>query len=308
MRYAVSTVVDAIRAGTLPTVRAYLRAGGDPERRDEMGSTLLHIAVLEGKLNIVSLLLRHGAQANATDAYGNTPMHIACLYGLKEIAELLLQYGADIDSTSDLRPWTPLMLAVNENYTEMVEWLLTHGANPNHVDVDQGWTPLLIACDLGLKDLTLQLLERGVRVDVRVQGGDARGRSALHLASYYGEVELVRALLQQGVDVNQQPEGGGLSALHWAVYNEHLDLIEFLLAQGADVNIRASGLYQQRAPLHFAVAARSEHMAVMLLEVGANPLQKDAEDQSPLDIALMRYREGGAVVYERLWRLLESYI
>lgn len=308
MRHAVSTVIEAICAGKLARVRAYIRAGGDLGLRDEAGSTLLHIAVNEGQLNIVSLLLRSGALVNAVDAYGNTPMHIACIYGHRDIAELLLQYGADIDATTDLRPWTPLMIAINENYTEMVDWLIAKGANPNHVDADQGWTPLLIACDLGLKDLTLQLLERGVQVDVKVRAGDARGRSAIHLASYYGEVELVRALLQQGIDINQQPEGGGLSALHWAVYNGHLDLIEFLLGQGADVNIKASGLYQQRAPLHFAVAARSEHMAVMLLEAGADPLLKDAEGQSPLDMALMRLQEGGALVHERLWRLLESYI
>ncbi|GAB4419166.1 MAG: hypothetical protein OHK0039_31310 [Bacteroidia bacterium] len=308
MRNVATIVFDAIYEEKISRVIAYVQGGGNVNLRDETGSTLLHRAVHQGSIDLVAWLLQHGATVNATDGYGNTPLHIACIYGRRDLADLLLRHGADVDSTTDRKDWTPLMVAINENDLDMADWLISQGADLNHVDREQGWTPLLLACEQGLKEMIIKLIDRGGRVDAKVTDGDARGRSAIHLASYYGDIDTVRALIRQGVDIDQQPEGGGLTALHWAVYNVHVDLLEFLLAHGANVNIQASSLYQQRAPLHFAVAARNEHMAQLLLESGADPLLKDSEGQSPVDMALLRYREHGSGIYERLLRLLESYI
>ena len=200
------------------------------------------------------------------------------------------------------------MVAINKSYLEIAEWLIHQGANPNHVDPQQGWTPVLVACDSGQTELTLRLIEQGGKVDAVVTGGDARGRSAIHLASYYGDVALVRELLRQGADIDQLPGGGGLSALHWAVYNEHLDLLQFLVDQGADVNLAASGIYQGRTPLHYAICAHNLFMTELLLKAKADPLQKDAEGRSPLDIALSQFLETERPVHQDLINLLESYI
>jgi serine/threonine-protein phosphatase 6 regulatory ankyrin repeat subunit A len=235
-------------------------------------------------------------------------MHLATLFGEQMMIELLLQHGAEVDATSEARSWTPLMIALNENHLELAQWLIWQGANPNHVDQREGWTPLLVACDMGLREFSQQLLERGARLDARVMGGDIRGRYAIHLASYTGEVELVRSLVEYGMDVNQQPDGGGLSALHWAVYNGHQDLLEYLLAQGANPNLRASGIYQMRTPLHYAVSCRQLLMAEQLLDHHASPLLRDTEGISPFALAYQAAQKKNARVYRDLVSLLEAYL
>ncbi|MEZ4772989.1 MAG: ankyrin repeat domain-containing protein [Bacteroidia bacterium] len=301
-------VFEAVFNHDLQFLRRYLELGGNPNLKNEIGSTLLHEAVQEGDLEIVRHLLAHGASVNNLDGYGNTPMHVACIFGHRKVAEELVCFGAEIDSTSEMRTWTPLMLAINESYTDMAEWLIRQGANLNYVECNDGWTPLLVACEQGLKDMSIRLIKRGVKIDAKLTGGDVRGRSAIHLASYYGEVDIVKELLGQGQDINLTPEGGGLSALHWAVYNNHSRLLKFLLCQKAEVNICAGGIYQNRTPLHYAVSCDRPEMARLLLEYDADPLQKDDEGRHPVDLALKRFKETRLIRHEKMLTLLESYI
>ncbi|MEM8889450.1 MAG: ankyrin repeat domain-containing protein [Bacteroidota bacterium] len=301
-------VFEGLTNGDYELLVRYLEAGGDPDARDSYGHTLLHLAVHEGLVDSIRILLRSGANVEEEDDFGNTPMQVACMIGRREVANLLLEYGAKIDSTSSTRTWTPLMLALNKSHEEVAEWLIKEGANPNHVDQEQGWTPLLVACDQGMKELSIKLIREGGQVDAKVKSGDAQGCSAIHLVSYYGTVEVIDELIRRGVDINLRPEGGGLGSLHWAVYNGHMELLTYLLGKGADANLPAPGLYQSRSPLHFAVANSRPEMARLLLDFDADPLYKDDEDQSPLDIALRRFKESGSQKDQYLLQLLEAYV
>mgnify|MGYP001801050575 CR=1 FL=1 len=301
-------IFEAIQRSDLQYVQTYLESNESVHIRNERGSTPLHEAVFENNVDIVRLLLTYGAPVNIVDEFGNTPLHIACMIGNQKAAQMLLANGAEIDVVSEARSWTTLMLALNENDTAMADWLISQGANLNHVDQDQGWTPLLIACDLGLSDFTLKLIEKGSHVNATIKDGDAKGRSAIHLLSYYGEVEAIKALIDQGVDVDLMPEGGGLSALHWSVYNNHYQLMKFLVEHQADVNIQASGFYLNRAPLHYAVSSLRLDMAKYLLNYGADPLLEDAEGLSPVRMAFLRAQSNGKEEHKQLLAMLENYI
>ena len=56
-------------------------------------------------------------------------------------------------------------------------------------------------------------------------------------AAKRGDSGAVRALLQQGIDVNA-PEVDGTTALHWAAYQEDLDTVSLLIRSGASVQAR----------------------------------------------------------------------
>ena len=257
---------------------------------------------------MVKMLLDYGASPQRVDHFGNTPIHLATLLGDAEIVEVLLEHGAEIDATTESRRWTPLMIALNEKNLDLARWLMRQGANPNFEVHTEGWTPLLVACDMGLRDFSLQLIERGASLDAKVTSGDLRGRSAIHLASYNGEVGLVEMLVNRGADVNLVPDGGGLSSLHWAVYNGHQDLVEYLLSQGANPNLRADGIYQRRTPLHYAVSFRHLLIAEHLLQHHASPLVKDSEGDSPFDLAYRASQESEAYIYHDMVGLLKSYL
>ena len=86
-------------------------------------------------------------------------------------------------------------------------------------------------------------------------------------AAQKGDLEAVRALLQQGADPNAaQPDG--LTGLHWAALNDELGIAEILLYAGATVSpVTRVGGY---TPLH--LASQSGHGVVtrVLLEAGAD--------------------------------------
>ncbi len=86
-------------------------------------------------------------------------------------------------------------------------------------------------------------------------------------AAQRGHRDAVRALLQQGADVNAA-HGDGMSALHWAAERGDAEMAEMLVYAGA--NVAAVTRIGHYTPLH--VASRGGHAAVveMLLEAGAD--------------------------------------
>jgi hypothetical protein len=73
-------------------VRALLRAGADPNRRDKQGNIPLMLA---RNAEIARMLIWRGAQINAVNHWGDTPLISAAASGNVEIARVLLKAGAD---------------------------------------------------------------------------------------------------------------------------------------------------------------------------------------------------------------------
>lgn len=102
-------------------------------------------------------------------------------------------------------------------------------------------------------------------------------------AAMRGDVEGVRTLLKQGVDVNAaRPDG--MSALHWAAERGNAEMVEILLYAGANpAGVTRIGHY---TPLH--VSSRVGHAEVVkkLLEAGADVNAKTTNSgATPLHLA-----------------------
>ena len=114
------------------------------------------------------------------------------------ILKLLLSAGADPNAASDTR--TPLLAAVHREWEEGVRVLLVAGADPN---IDTAWagSPALhIAASLGLEAMLKDLIEKGADINRT----DKEGRSALQLATEFGEETIVEILRERGAseDIN----------------------------------------------------------------------------------------------------------
>jgi ankyrin repeat protein len=96
-----------------------------------------------------------------------------------------------------------------------------------------------------------------------------------------GDEAAVRALLEQGVDVNAA-EPDGTTALIWAVRHDRGEIVTVLLAAGADV--RAANRYGV-APLAVAAANGSAALVRALLDAGADPDAANPEGETPLMLA-----------------------
>ena len=89
----------------------------------------------------------------------------------------------------------------------------------------------------------------------------------IHNAAQNGNLNRVKALLNQGVPVNSRNEAGW-TPLHDAAYRGHLSVVQELLRRGAHVNPRSQYGY---TPLHLAAFVGHSHVVHALLKAGTNP-------------------------------------
>lgn len=114
-------------------------------------------------------------------------------------------------------------------------------------------------------ELVRELLTQGVPVDVRNESGG----TALMNAASGGKIRIIRMLLKQGADVNAVDETKGYTPLVWSVAALHTEakyvaVVGELLRAGADVNIRA---FDGRTVFDFAKERKSQKL-LDLLETG----------------------------------------
>ncbi|HEU4403410.1 MAG TPA: ankyrin repeat domain-containing protein, partial [Candidatus Polarisedimenticolia bacterium] len=120
---------------------------------------------------------------------------------------------------------------------------------------------------LGLSDR----VREGLRDDPGlVRGYSHDGWTALHLASFFGHLEVVDLLLEHGADVNARSRSERFARsntpLHAAAANGRTEVAGRLLAKGADVNaVDGSGF----TPLDLAGAGRNDLLIILLLDHGA---------------------------------------
>ncbi len=80
------------------------------------------------------------------------------------------------------------------------------------------------------------LLEKGASPDLKSLHPDSLGQTPLMLSSFWGQLPIMRSLLEKGADLNQQDEIGD-TALHKAIKNGFDDAAKILIRAGADLLI-----------------------------------------------------------------------
>lgn len=208
------------------------------------------------------------------DFRGRTPLHLASSEGHEDIVRFFVEVGADIKAT-DNKGATPLHHASTEAIARL---FVDKGVNVNQTDAEQR-TPLLYACEAERVDVALLLLS--FRADANISTSD--GTTPLHVASETGYEEVVKALVENGADVNARMRGGfGSTPLHIASAHGWGGVVRFLAEHGADV--RATDTKEQ-TPLHFASAEYRADVALTLVELGAVINARNANGDTPLHLS-----------------------
>ncbi len=146
-----------------------------------------------------------------------------------------------------------------------------------------GDAPVADAARIGDLHAVRALLQDGA--DVNAAHGD--GMSALHWASERGDAEMVAALVQAGAAVDAVTRIGHYTPLHVASAGGHAKVIERLVGAGGDVSAATSN--SGATPLHLAAAAGSAAAVAALLDRGADPDAREAAwGQTPLMFAAAR--------------------
>ena len=70
-----------------------------------------------------------------------------------------------------------------------------------------------------------------------VNARDSQSSTPLHMACYWGHMDIAAALISAGADIKARTEqNGGSSCLHQACGSGNLELVKLLIHSGADVN------------------------------------------------------------------------
>ncbi|CAM6116455.1 unnamed protein product [Calypogeia fissa] len=271
-------IVFAVASGTPECLKALIKRGADVNARlkDGLGPAVAHVCAFHGQPDCMRELLTAGANPNSVDDEGETVLHRAITKRHTECAIVLLENGG-CDSMGVLNPkdLTPLHLctatanvavvrkwieiaskeqieaaievpssvgtalcmaaalkkAHEEEARELVKILLSAGANPTAMDVQRGQTALHAAAIANDVEMVKIILEAGVDVDVR----DIHTTTPLHVALARGSKACVGLLLERGANCNLQDDEGD-NAFHIAadmakMVKENLDWIVIMLQQ-----------------------------------------------------------------------------
>ncbi|XP_056906837.1 protein phosphatase 1 regulatory subunit 12A isoform X1 [Takifugu flavidus] len=244
----------------------------------------------------VAALLRQGADINHANIDGLTALHQACIDENAEMVQFLVESGSDINR-GDNEGWTPLHAAASCGFIQIVKYLIEHGANVGAVN-SEGELPLDVATEDAMERLLkAEIKKQGIDVDKsrkeeeRVMLQDAMAvlavggtltphpntkATALHVASAKGYIEVLKVLLQCGVDVNSRDSDGWTplhAAAHWGQEEVCSLLADNMCDMGAVNNVG-------QTPLD--VADENLVDALEELQKKQNALRTEKEKQTPV--------------------------
>lgn len=134
---------------------------------------------------------------------------------------------------SEVHQVTVFSWAAGKGHVRLLSSLIDHGSDI-HAFSKTGCTALMTATYQGQIDAIRLLLDRGA--SATAQNPEGRGECALHWAAMLGQTEAARMLLENGADVDAKDVHGD-TPLHSAVLFS-LELSRLLLENGADVDAR----------------------------------------------------------------------
>jgi len=225
-----TVLMTAARVGNIDVVRQLLTAGADPDASESFrGQTALMWAVAENHTAVARLILETAGGATTRSSNGFSPLLFAAQQGNVDIARTLLAAGADVNefapdgiggdtNTQEIfREGTEasaLMVAIDSGHTEMALFLIERGANVNHSGA--GRTPLHSAVQQQLSEVVQVLLSNGAAPNMRLEKRmpllsrsitqdngltpTKIGATPFLLAASYGDVEMMRMLIDAGSD------------------------------------------------------------------------------------------------------------
>ncbi|MEW8505744.1 MAG: WG repeat-containing protein [Candidatus Thiodiazotropha sp.] len=203
---------------------------------------LIELAIARDDIKSLEEILKSGVDVNTKTISGHVPMTVAALLGNLEAAKLLLDYGADINHMT--RRGTPLHNASKLGQAEFVKYLLENGADTDLVnDSEEDWL---------------------------------KGMNALHYAAYNASLNVLKLLLDSGMNVDVRT-GQGMTPLMYAAMMDNEYIVKELLKHGASIEAvykefdnNNKHVLRQWTPLAIAVNNNSVAAVKALLDNGAN--------------------------------------
>lgn len=261
----------ASKQGNSEAVSLLLDHGADPwdPSRPRSDEPLL-VACHRGDASIADLLLKRKPEMLLDNKLSRRLLSNAAVWGHTELCEVLLDHGMNLEG-NPRHGETPLWCAVHYNELEAAKLLIHRGANTRSID-KKGYTLMQLAVRLRYFKVFKLLIEN----DADVIWNERRlEQKPLGVKSVWGRFDLVEFLLQHGGLTGP----GQQFALHEAAKLEKYELVKMLLDNGVDVD---SLNEHNQTPLHIATAVHNFLLVTTLLRSGADMNRQDDKGRTAL--------------------------
>lgn len=231
-----------------------LTHGTDIEITDDNGWTVLHRAAHQGNKEIINLLLDYGANFEVQTKHGRSPQQVAAENNKPEIANLIVQKIADLKQQMRTMP---RKIKQQEKQIEQLQQ-----------QIGELSTRLLLLALIVEKQQSKEIsvtLDNNRKTTVSLTQLIMQQRSSLYRSSNQQNPELTKKFIE-------------------AAQQGDIDSLRELLHQGVDVNATDNGQYQATA-LHYAASSGNEALIKFLLDNGANPDIADNSGETPAEWA-----------------------
>lgn len=171
-------------------------------RKPEDGRGPLHFLVPLQHQGLTELFLSLGADVNVLSHEGNTPLQEACCYNYHETVRLFIEHGADIHFIHPKSAFSMAHYAAlpyHDGGAESLRILTEHGCALDLLNED-GRSPLHVAVYWGQLEVAQFLVERGVRLHLR----DKVGRTPLELGICMNRYPEVVSYLEHVVEADRE--------------------------------------------------------------------------------------------------------
>lgn len=203
---------------------------------------------------VKELLKQDPSLARVTDKDGVSALLKAVYYNRKTVADVLLAARNDLD----------IFEASATGQTRRVQDLIKKDHSLANAFAVDGFYPLGLAVFFRYPETVKILLDAGA--DVNAQARNAMKVRPIHAAAAAAQIEVTRALIERGADVNARQEAG-FTPLHEAAGSGKLEFARLFLDHGADVNARTD---DGKTALTLAIEKGQEAMVKFLRERGAS--------------------------------------
>jgi ankyrin repeat protein len=227
--------------------------------RYEGGSTLLHIAAVNGATEVAQRLLEWGARGDLFDDDGATPFSMAVDKNQSLTAKLLIDHYQAYECRLDNIRVTSLHMAAFNNMEDVVIHLLKSKSDPN-IRCLGGWTPVHVAATRGHLSIVRLLLKYGGKPDtIKSDGG-----TPLYLAASRGDISIIKELFAAKAGLDCVPlANSGITPLYAAAENGHVEAFDFLSVKWPTVEATTK---QKWLPIHAAALNGHLEIATRLLD------------------------------------------
>lgn len=194
--------------------------------RTKDGSTLMHIASLNGHAECATMLFKKGVYLHMPNKRGARSIHTAARYGHIGIINTLIQRGERVDVTTNVSSFSKSFEIIFFSNNSILFFLK-----------QDNYTALHIAVEAGKPAVVETLL--GYGADLHVRGGRLR-ETPLHIASRVKDGDrCALMLLKSGAGPNLTTDDGQ-TPVHVASKNGNLQTLILLLDDGGDAMYKSS--------------------------------------------------------------------